>query len=182
MVHADRMMQSGSPRNKLAVEIGFQTDQGRRAANEDFAGCLGACAALADGVGGAKGGRVAAELAVRGFLDGYDSLDPIRGVKRNAIAALEAMNAWVHAQGIADPMLEGMACTFTALILRGRQAHAIHVGDSRLYRLRDDTLVRLTNDHVLTRGAVRNILTRALGAEPDIRVDYTVEPAREHDR
>ena len=175
----------------LSVEVSQRSDQGKRPENEDYAGCLGApvrlpgrgvAAALADGVGGAKGGRVAAEMAVRGFLDAHLSLDPMRGVKRNAITALEAMNAWVHGQGRADPMLEGMACTFTGLILLGRLAHVLHAGDSRLYRLREGTLVRLTTDHVPLRGAMRNVLTRALGAESDIRIDYTVEPAREHDR
>lgn len=184
------MISPARPINKLIVEAGIATDRGRRMANEDFAGCVGTtgdgsrgvAAAIADGVGGAKGGRVAAELAVRGFLDAFESLDPLRGVKRNAIAALDAINGWVHAQGTADPLLDGMACTFSALILRGRLAHVTHVGDSRLYRLREDELTRLTHDHVPTRGAVRNILTRALGAEADLRVDYTVEAARESDR
>ena len=188
----DQAPPPSSPQNKLFVEIGLQTDIGRRTANEDFAAALGAsgntmpgrgvAAALADGVGGAKGGRIAAELAVRGFLDAYASLDPMRGVKHNAIAAVEAMNAWVHTQGHVDSSLEAMACTFTALILRGRLAHVVHVGDSRLYRLREGTLTRLTTDHVPTRGAIRNMLLRALGAEPDIRVDYAIEPSREHDR
>jgi len=166
------------------------SERGGRAANEDFAACLQRAdsaptdivAALADGVGGALGGRVAAELAVRTFLDAHGGLDPLRGVKANSVAALEAINRWLHSQGQADPALAGMACTFTALVLRGRQVHVVHVGDSRLYRLRDDSLVQLTSDHVPSRGAIRNILTRALGAEPDIRIDYAVRPARVHDR
>ena len=186
------MTQPSSLRKKLIVEVGVQTDIGRRQANEDFGACLGAsgnalpgrgvAAALADGVGGAKGGRVAAETAVRGFLDAYVGLDPMRGVKRNAIAAVAAMNAWVNTQGHVDSSLEAMACTFTALILRGRLAHIVHVGDTRLYRLRASVLTRLTTDHVPTRGAVRNVLLRAVGGEQDIRVDYAVEPSREHDR
>ena len=47
-----------------------------------------------------------------------------------------------------------MACTFTALILRGRQVHSVHVGDSRLYRLRDGSLLRQTTDHIPTRNIV----------------------------
>ena len=132
--------------------------------------------------GGAKGARVAAELAVRTFLDAHTTLDPLRSAKTTASTTIEAINRWLHAQGHTDPALEGMACTFTALILRGRQAHSVHVGDSRLYRLRDGSLIRQTTDHVPARGAIRNILTRALGAEPDIRIDYAAEPARVHDR
>jgi serine/threonine protein phosphatase PrpC len=156
---------------------------------EDYAACLppgigrpGLLAAVADGVGGAKGGRVAAETAVRLFLDAQDELNPLLGVKANAVNALGSINRWLHSQGQADPALFGMACTFTALILRGRQIHVVHVGDSRLYRLRDGALVRLTTDHVPPRSAMRNMLTWALGAEPDIRIDYDTEAARIHDR
>jgi serine/threonine protein phosphatase PrpC len=177
---------------RLTVATGSHTERGRRGANEDYASCLGAApgisrhrcvaAAIADGVGGAKGGRVAAELAVRGFFDALIGLDPLHGVRRNGIAGLEAMNAWLHAQGRADPALEGMACTFTALILRGRLAHVLHVGDTRLYRLREQALTRLTTDHVVGRGDMRHVLTRAVGAETGLRIDAAVEPARQHDR
>src|SRR3954449_3632830 len=161
----------------VRVQIGIASARGTRVSNEDFAGCLpgpgevrtDAAAALADGVGGALGGRVAAELAVRTFLDAHDTLDSLRGVRTSAATALAAINRWLHSQGRADASLRGMACTFTALVLRGRLAHVVHVGDSRLYRLRDDTLVQLTDDHVPSRGAVRNVLTRALGAEPEVR-------------
>ncbi len=174
------------------MQAAVATERGGRDNNEDFASWaigpagmrnpIGVAAAIADGVGGAKGGRVAAEVAVRLFLDAHGALDPMRGVKANASTAMEAINRWLHAQGHADTALEGMACTFTALILRGRQAHVIHVGDTRLYRLRDGALTRQTTDHVPARGAIRNILTRALGAEPGIRIDYAAEPARVHDR
>jgi len=173
----------------LRVRVGIASDQGARARNEDFAACLAPdtgrpalLAAVADGVGGAKGGRVAAETAVRSFLDAQDELNPLRGVKANAVTALNAINRWIHTQASADAALQGMACTFTALVLRGRQMHLVHIGDSRLYRLRDGKLVRLTTDHVAPPSAMRSMLTRALGAEPDVRIDYEQEAARAHDR
>lgn len=174
------------------MQVAVVSERGGRDTNEDYAGYTLApadpqnltdvAAAIADGVGGAKGGRVAAELAVRIFLDAHTTLYSLRSVKANASVAIEAINRWLHAQGHADAALEGMACTFTALILRGRQAHSVHVGDSRLYRLRDGSLMRQTTDHVPARGAIRNMLTRALGAEPGILIDYAAEPARVHDR
>ena len=180
-------MPTGSP--ALLVQVGIATEQASRERNEDFAACLapdesrpGLIAAVADGVGGAKGGRVAAETAVRLFLDAQDELNPMRGVKSNAVTALDSINRWLHTQGRVDPALAGMACTFTALILLGRQMHSVHIGDSRLYRLRDGALTRLTADHVPPRSAIPNMLTRALGAEPDIRIDYGQEAARAHDR
>ena len=176
-------------RETLRVQVGIATDPGTRARNEDFAACLApepsrpsVVAVVADGVGGAKGGRVAAESSVRLFLDAMEELNPLRGVKANAVTALEAINRWLNTQGQTDTSLSGMACTFTALILLGRQMHAVHIGDSRLYRLRDGVLTRLTTDHVPSRSAMRNMLTRALGAQSDIRIDYDQEASRTHDR
>jgi serine/threonine protein phosphatase PrpC len=176
-------------RESLRVQVGIATDPGTRDQNEDFAACLPPdatrtvlVAALADGVGGAKGGRVAAETAVRLFLSAQDQLNPLKGVKANAVTAVTALNRWIHIQGHTDPTLAGMACTFTALILTGRQMHVVHVGDSRLYRFRDSALTRLTTDHVPPRSAMRNMLTRALGAEPEIRIDYDQDAVRPHDR
>jgi serine/threonine protein phosphatase PrpC len=180
-------MHQGS--DALGVQVGIATDPGGRDSNQDFAAWLppgkgrpGLLAAVADGVGGAKGGRVAAETAVRLFLGAQDELNPLRGVKANAVSALVSINRWLYSQGKTDPALDGMACTFTALILRGRQVHVVHIGDSRLYRLRDGVLVRLATDHVPARSAMRNMLTRALGTEPEVRIDYDQQAARIHDR
>ena len=122
----------------LRVQVGIATDPGSRHCNEDFAACLlpearrpALAAALADGIGGAKGGRVAAETAVRLFLDAQDQLSPLKGIKANAATALTAVNRWLHVQGLTDPTLARMGCTFTALVLASRQMHVVYVGDSR---------------------------------------------------
>jgi serine/threonine protein phosphatase PrpC len=170
----------------LRVQAGIATDGGGRRLNADFAayllperGRIGLVAAVADGGGG--GGQIAAETAVRLFLDAQVELNPLRGVKVNAATALNAISRWLYAQGRADPVLHGMACGFTSLILRGRQMHVVHVGTCRLYRLRDGILVRLTSDPP-THAAIRNSLTRTLGNEPNSRIDYHCEAARLHDR
>jgi len=177
---------------RLEVRIGLCTAKGRRPQNEDHAGVYtgteeeqghsGIIAAIADGVGGAKGGRVAAELAVRCFIDGYLSQPETLGIRRAAAQSIEAANGWIHGMGRIDPALEGMASTFTALIMRGREAHALHVGDTRLYRLRDDCLTLLTGDHTLSGAGRSNVLTRAIGAASAIQIDYVVEEMRVHDR
>src|SRR5437764_5537152 len=143
---------------QLELRIGWCSEAGRRAANEDYVGTWtgtpaqrarqGAVAALADGVGGAPGGRFAAETAVRGFIDFYLGARETIGVRKAAGNAAEAVNRWLHAMGRVDTLRNGMATTLTAVILRGRQAHILHVGDTRLYRLRDGLLARLTQDHV----------------------------------
>ena len=75
-----------------------------------------------------------------------------------------------------------MGCTFTALVLRGRLAHLLHVGDTRAYRLSGDRLLRLTTDHVREGRANSPVLTRALGIEAELRLDYTSQPVALHDR
>ena len=177
----------------LKVSVGFASETGPRKDNEDFAGVVfgpelpepraDVIAAIADGMGGAKGGRIAAEIAVRGFLDGFCDLPETMEVRRAAAIVLDALNGWIHSQGSRDPELKGMGCTFTALVLRGRIAHVLHVGDSRAYRLSRDRLTCLTTDHVREVGTGRsNILTRAMGVETEVRLDYTSQVVAQHDR
>jgi serine/threonine protein phosphatase PrpC len=179
---------SSATRSKLVLKPGVCSARGERAANEDYAGVFEATgaqstviSAIADGVGGAKGGRVAAELAVRGFIEGCHGLDGRMPPKDRAIRSLETMNRWIHAIGRMDPALEGMACTFTGIVCSGRNAHVVHAGDSRLYRLRGERLDLLTTDH-MSGPALRHILARAIGAEADIRIDYLLLDNEAHDR
>lgn len=177
---------------QLRVAAGYSTEQGPRADNEDYCAVFdgtpmertrhGVIAAVADGVGGAKGGRVAAETVVRGFIDGYLGQSELLGVQKRCARALEAMNHWVHGIGRTNADLQGMACTLTALILRGRQAHVMHVGDSRLYRLRHDRVELLTRDHTFSERGMQGVLKRAVGASDDIQIDYLAEPVQVHDR
>ena len=139
-------------------------------------------AAIADGIGSAKGGREAAETAVRGFLDGLWDVPETMEVRRAGARILDALNAWINAQGRNDPNLVGMGCTFTALVLRGRLAHLLHVGDTRAYRLSGDRLLRLTTDHVRDDRGSSPVLTRALGIEAELRLDYTSHAVALHDR
>ena len=177
----------------LKVSVGFASETGPRKRNEDFAGAVfgpelpaprhDVIAAIADGMGGAKGGRVAAEIAVRGFLDGFCDLPETMEVQRAAAIVLDVLNGWIHSQGQRDAGLKGMGSTFTALVLRGRLAHVVHVGDTRAYRLSRDRLTCLTADHVRQDGNGRShILLRALGVETEVRLDYTSQPVSQHDR
>jgi serine/threonine protein phosphatase PrpC len=177
----------------VRASIGFVSETGPRKRNEDFAGAVfGAelpeprrdvVAAIADGIGSAKGGRVAAETAVRGFLDGYCDLPETMEVRRAAATIVNALNGWIQSLGRQDPELAGMGCTFTALVLRGRVAHILHVGDTRAYRLSGDRVTCLTTDHVREGGTGRSgILNRALGVETEVRLDYATQPVALHDR
>ncbi|MGO9007290.1 MAG: bifunctional protein-serine/threonine kinase/phosphatase [Beijerinckiaceae bacterium] len=174
------------------ASIGFASETGPRKHNEDFvAAVFGAelpkprwevVAAIADGIGSTKGGRVAAETAVRGFLDGFWDLPETLEVPRASATIINALNGWIYSQAHQDPKLAGMGCTFTALVLRGRVAHLLHVGDTRAYRLSGDRLTCLTTDHLRDEPRRPRILYRALGIEAEVRLDYTAQPVALHDR
>ena len=176
----------------VQASVGFVSETGPRQRNEDFvAAVFGAelpqprrevVAAIADGIGGAKGGRVAAEIAVRGFLDGFWDLPETMEVRRAAATIIDSLNKWIQSLGRQDPELAGMGCTFTALVLRGRIVHLLHVGDTRAYQLRGDRLVCLTTDHVRGRADGSRVLYRALGVEAEVRLDYATQPVALHDR
>lgn len=176
----------------LTVETGFSSLQGRRGDNQDFGGFTRPCgrdfarhgliAAVADGMGGTKGGRVAAEICVRTFLEGYHAAPETLGAEQAAARCLSAANDWIHAVGQRDPELAGMATTFSALILHHRQAHLIHVGDSRIYRLRGETLEKLTEDHCFRNRGMDHILFRAVGIERMLCADCATHTLEAHDR
>jgi serine/threonine protein phosphatase PrpC len=189
---ASSLVRSSAPDVGLHVGIGSYTHQGARPANEDFAACyvgsqarqpaIGIVAALADGMGGAKGGRTAAELAVRGFIEGCIGQTVTVGVPRISARAADAVNRWIYSIGRSDPNLNGMACTLSALVLCGRRAHLLHLGDSRIYRLRNNELALLTTDHTLGAPGTTSVLTRALGVEDRLCADHAIESVQVHDR
>ena len=177
----------------VRASVGFASDKGPRERNEDFAGAVfgpelpqprrDLITAIADGIGGARNGRIAAETAVRGFLDGFCDLPETMEVRRAGARVLNALNSWIYAEGQRNAQSAGLGCTFTALVLRGRIAHVLHVGDTRAYRLSGERLTCLTTDHVRDDGSGRShILTRALGVEPEVRLDYAAQPMARHDR
>lgn len=176
----------------LQVQAGFASCQGRREDNQDFVAYTepaaddlalhGVVAAVADGMGGAKGGRVAAEVCVCGFLDAYYALPPTLSVELRAARSLNAINSWIHHTGRHDAMLDGMATTFSALILRNRQAYVLHAGDSRVYRLRGKTLEKLTEDHTYKNQGMDHVLRRAVGLENTLCADSSAYILEAHDR
>ncbi len=180
------------PPSQLDIATGRVSTTGRRPDNQDCVGlCLppaglrashGILAAVADGVAGGKGGRIAAELTIRDFTETYYALSSTIGVLQASARSIEGINRWLNAQGRSDPALENCATTFTALILRGRTAHILHVGDSRAYRLSNGHLACLTEDHTLNRGGLSHVLYRAVGIEPAVRLDHIQLSLQTRDR
>lgn len=119
--------------------------------NEDshFAGGSPGVFVVSDGVGRHGGGDVASRLAVETFARALAVPAPaVPAEPRDWLTrAFRAAVREVFAKGQADPGLRDMCATLTALHLAGGEYRFIHVGDSRIYRLRDSTLTRLTKDH-----------------------------------
>jgi PPM family protein phosphatase len=170
------------------------SDLGRqRQGNEDSYYVRAPLFVVADGMGGAQAGEVASELAVKQFERGL----PDGRAPGKALAELiQAANAEIHTQARDDPDLAGMGTTVTAAYVDGDTVVIAHVGDSRCYVLRDGDLTRLTRDHSLVgelvaRGKLteeqaeshpqRSVITRALGAYPEVEVDTEVFSARDGD-
>jgi serine/threonine protein phosphatase PrpC len=176
------------------VEKAALSDVGRqRTGNEDSFLERSPLFAVADGMGGARAGEVASRMAVEQFdvADGADSSpeEQLAEVARGA-------NRKIHKMAQEDSAYAGMGTTFTAALVSGKHIAIGHVGDSRLYRLRDGELERLTHDHSLVEEFVRqgkltpeeaevhpqrSIITRALGPEPEVEVDTYTHSGRDGD-
>ena len=165
----------------MRIEVGAATDLGRvREVNEDSYLIEAPLYAVADGMGGHRGGDVASSLALETvealFREGEGTLaDQVREANRA-----------VHERSVTDERVSGMGTTLTALMIDEASARLVHVGDSRAYLLRAGDLRQITNDHTLVARMVRsgeitreeaevhphrNVVTRALGTEPTVAVD-----------
>ena len=178
------------------AEASGRTDVGRqRQTNEDAFLESSPLFGVADGMGGARAGEVASQIAVETLGDGIATSDASDSEARLAEVARTA-NQRIYALAQDDESRSGMGTTFTAVLVEGSDVVAGHVGDSRLYRLRDGALERLTRDHSLVeelvrRGEIepdeardhpqRSIITRALGPEPEVEVETFTCPARAGD-
>lgn len=166
----------------LSIVAGHATLAGLRERNEDFLGMVtpnepelsskGWIAAVADGVSGNDGGREASEYAVRGLLTDYYATPDTWPITQALDRVIKATNSWVQRQGTVRAELAGMATTLTCVVLRGRFYHFAHVGDTRLYLLRNGVLTRLTTDHVWDRPEMQHVLTRAIGLDSRIAIDH----------
>lgn len=132
----------------------------------------GLLAAVADGVGGHAHGREASEYTVRGLLSDYYATPDTWSVPQALEKVIGALNRWLVAQSAKQGEGVGMATTLSALVLRGRRYTLAHVGDSRIYRLRAGRLSRLTVDHVWEHPELKTVLSRAVGLDPHLAVDY----------
>jgi len=160
----------------------------RRRRNEDNYVVTPPLFAVADGMGGAQAGEVASRLAA-GAVEGGDS-NGLSGLER-VDALIQEANRRIYDRASTDPTASGMGTTMTVALVEGMTVAIGHVGDSRAYLVRGDTMEQLTEDHSLVNELLktgklseeeaqvhpqRSVITRAVGTDPDVDVDgFTIE-------
>ncbi len=176
----------------MNITVETLTDVGlKRKNNEDSLGYFvdedssrGCLMIVADGMGGASAGEVASRIAVETVRDSFfDHSAGITAAER-ALIALQKANAAIQGETAANPQYAGMGTTCTAAIVVGDSLTIGHVGDSRAYLVRDDSLRQLTNDHTLAAETERanggeqapswiprHLLTRSMGVNEHVEVD-----------
>ncbi len=184
------------------IELGNLTDTGcHRPENEDYY-CYaepesdqdferkGRLAVVADGMGGHAGGQIASAIAVERVREVYFG-DPSEDPNESLRAALSDAHAAIQNCARQHPELMGMGTTCTCAVVRDRQLYYGHVGDSRLYLIRNSSISRITEDQTLVgrllrEGAIsaeeaavhpeKNVLTAALGMEPAVPAEFPEAP------
>lgn len=170
----------------LKIAIGQHSDKGRKEVNQDFhgasiprepqLGAKGIAIALADGISSSQVSQEAAQSAVTGFLEDYYCTSDAWSVKKSGEHVLTATNSWLHSQTQQShhryDRERGYVCTFSALVIKSSTAHLFHVGDARIYRLRQGELTQLTEDHRVWVSSQQSYLARALGMDRKVEIDY----------
>jgi serine/threonine protein phosphatase PrpC len=187
---------------RAGIEVSAQSDIGcLRKNNEDFFGYWepeedsqfarqGRLAVVADGMGGYEGGQEASRIAVDTLVDTYRNFqgeDPQQAL----IEGLQAAHDEIRNYGLSHPALRGMGTTCTAAAIVHDALYYVHVGDTRLYLIRDGQISQVTRDHsyvgrlveagMISRAEAethpqRNILTAALGTNPELIMDSPGHP------
>ncbi len=179
------------------MKIAAKTDVGKvRESNQD-AYATGelpegvAWAVVCDGMGGVAGGNIAATTAVKVISEritsAYRTSMRGRSIKNLLVSAINAANISVYDIAQANSSFAGMGTTVVCAIVTEHMAYIAHAGDSRAYMLTNGELIQLTRDHSMVQDMVetgkitqseakrhphKNIITRALGVHPEVRVDF----------
>lgn len=172
--------------SQLGISVGQYSDKGRKKLNQDFHGVTipkdplltskGIVIAIADGISSSNVSQIASEASVRGFLEDYYCTSEAWSVKKSAQQVLTATNSWLYSQSQKSHHRfdkdKGYVCTFSTMVIKSTTAHLFHLGDTRIYHLKDNVLVQLTDDHRLWVSQEKSYLSRALGLHSKLDIDY----------
>jgi serine/threonine protein phosphatase PrpC len=157
-------------------------------------------AIVCDGMGGAKSGNVASKLACEVFVNElqrvYRHGAGEDAVRKALLDGASLANSTVYEQSRLGPDFQGMGTTLVAALIWPELALVANIGDSRAYRLNQDGIRRITTDHSVVEDMVRrgeltpqqarshprkNLITRAVGTEPEVQCDLFRQPLRPGD-
>ena len=181
--------------NQLKVSISQYTDKGRKEINQDFHDLRipkepqlsnkGIAIAIADGISSSDVSQIASKVSVTSFLTDYFSTPESWTVNKSAQRVLASINSWLYSQSKQGQYHydqdRGYVCTFSGMIIRSRTAHIFYAGDTRIYRLRDNKLEQLSEDHRLWVSQEKSYLSRALGMDSQITIEYESFQVEEND-
>ncbi|MBE1275733.1 bifunctional protein-serine/threonine kinase/phosphatase [Enterovibrio baiacu] len=179
--------------SRLVVRAGGGSVAGRKPPNQDaFAVKIpsnlselkhkGVVATIADGVSSSEVSQKASETSVTEFINDYMDTPNTWSVKSSAGAVLKSINHWLfhHAKQDGEKS-NAMVAAFTGVVIKSNTAHLFHMGDCRVYLLRDKTLTQLTQDHRRYTSKTQHHLTRALGIDSHLEVDYKLSAVQAGD-
>ena len=171
--------------SSLKISLAQYSDRGIKPENQDTLGAKiaegsalitkGIAIAIADGVSSSSSAQQASQSAVRGFLTDYYATPDTWRTQQSAIRVIQSLNQYLWGQSRNSVRQEGYLTTFSSLILKGDTAFIFHVGDTRVYRYRNDTLEQITRDHTQRIDKKTTYLSRALGADLSLEIDLHKE-------
>lgn len=190
----------------LKLQYAGKTDVGKKRSHNEDNLCLATDENLymvADGMGGHASGEVASQMAVETVQDFFKEtsedeemtwpykMDKDLNYEENRLnAGIKLANLRIYETAAQNSAQRGMGTTIVALLFSGEEAYFGHVGDSRIYRLRDDDLGQVTDDHSLLNDYIKmkdlseeeienfphkNVIVRALGMKETVQVDVLQE-------
>jgi len=174
-------------KKKLEIESAQQCLAGGKEDNEDSCGIKategqqlqtkGIAIAIADGMSGSDAGREASQACVQGFLTDYFSTPETWTVQTSAQKIISALNHWLHGNGQRKYQShKGMVTTLSAMVLKSNTGFIFHIGDTRIYRLRGNEYTQLTHDHRVQINENKSLLSRAVGIDVRLDIDYRSIP------
>lgn len=178
-------------RMRPQCHFGGYSAQGLKEENQDSMGVVfpeddnvlqnkGITVAIADGVSGCDAGKDASACSIQSMVADYYCTADSWTVQTSVQKVLVALNRWMYEQGRQLGRFRSMATTLSVAIFKSTTAHIFHIGDSRIYLLRDGQLQRLTQDHTWATSQSSQ-LTRAIGIDLNIDIDYRKVPMQRGD-
>lgn len=172
-------------KSTLQISLAQFSDKGPKPENQDTLGARipdgallttkGIALAIADGVSSSESAKHASQAAVTGFLTDYYATPDTWRTQQSAVRVIQSLNRYLCSQGQNSVRGEGHLTTFSTIIFKGDKCFIFHVGDTRVYRYRGNTLEQLTRDHTQRIDKNTEYLSRALGADPVLDIDMMQE-------